>query len=60
MLPPGQRLRVLREQMGLTIRDVEGASARIAARHGSEDFAVSPSRLSDIETKGLLPNIYRL
>jgi hypothetical protein len=46
--------------MGLTIRDVEGASARIAARHGNEDFAVSPSRLSDIETKGILPNIYRL
>jgi len=60
VLPPGQRLRVLREQLGLTIRDVEGASGRIAARHGSEDFAVSPSRLSDIETKGLLPNIYRL
>jgi len=60
VLPSGQRLRVLREQLGLTIRDVEAASARIAARHGSEDFAISPSRLSDIETKGILPNIYRL
>lgn len=60
MLPAGQRLRALREQLGLTIRDVEGASARIAARHSNEDFAISPSRLSDIETKGILPNIYRL
>jgi len=60
VLPSGQRLRVLREQLGLTIRDVEAASTRIAARHGSEDFAISPSRLSDIETKGILPNIYRL
>ena len=60
MLPAGQRLRGLREQLGLTIRDVEGASGRIAARHGNDDFAISPSRLSDIETKGILPNIYRL
>jgi transcriptional regulator with XRE-family HTH domain len=60
VLPAGQRLRVLREELGLTIRDVEAASSRIAARHGSEDFAISPSRLSDIETKGILPNVYRL
>ena len=60
VLPAGQRLRGLREKLGLTIRDVEGASARIAARHGNEDFAISPSRLSDIETKGILHNIYRL
>ncbi len=60
MLPPGQRLRALREDLGLTIRDVESASSRIAERHGNEDFAVSLSRLSDIETKGILPNIFRL
>jgi len=60
VLPAGQRLRALREELGLTIRDVEAASERIAARHGNEDFAITPSRLSDIETKGILPNIYRL
>ena len=60
MLSSGQRLRALREELGLTIRDVEAASARIAARHSNEDFAISPSRLSDIETKGILPNVYRL
>ncbi len=60
VLPAGQRLRGLREDLGLTIRDVEAASGRIAARHGNENFAISPSRLSDIETKGILPNIYRL
>jgi len=60
LLSSGQRLRALREELGLTIRDVEAASGRIAARHGSEDFAISPSRLSDIETKGILPNVYRL
>jgi len=50
----------LREELGFTIRDVEAASGRIAAKHGNEDFAISPSRLSDIETKGILPNVYRL
>jgi hypothetical protein len=42
------------------MRDVETASARIAERHGNDEFAVSPSRLSDIETKGLVPSIFRL
>lgn len=60
MLAAGQRLRALREELGLTIRDVEAASSRIAAKHSSEDFSVSLSRLSDIETKGIVPNVYRL
>jgi transcriptional regulator with XRE-family HTH domain len=59
LLTPGQRLRLLREQCGLTIRDVESASARLAAKHGSDDYAIPLSRLSDIETKGNLPSIFR-
>ena len=60
MLTSGQRLRALREQLGLTIRDVETASTRIAERHGNQEFAVALSRLSDIETKSIVPSIYRL
>src|SRR6266852_1506248 len=60
MQAAGRNLRGIREQLGLTMRDVETASTRIAARHGNEEFAVAPSRLSDIETKGLIPSIYRL
>lgn len=60
MVTPGFHLRTLREQLGLTMRDVETASARVAARHGNDDFAISLSRLSDIETKGIVPSIYRL
>jgi transcriptional regulator with XRE-family HTH domain len=56
----GLNLRASRERLGLTMREVESASARIAERHGNDEFAVSPSRLSDIETKGLVPSIYRL
>jgi hypothetical protein len=53
-------LRGVRERLGLTMREVESASCRIAERHGNDEFAVSPSRLSDIETKGLVPSIFRL
>lgn len=60
MLTPGQRLRALREEFGLTIRDVENASTRIAARHQNDDFVIPLSRLSDIETKGIVPSIFRL
>src|SRR5581483_12059376 len=60
MLQAGQNLRGLREGLGLTMRDVESASSRIADRHRNEEFLIAPSRLSDIETKGLIPSIYRI
>ena len=60
MLPAGKSLRALREKLGLTMRDVENSSARIASRYRNEEFSIPPSRLSDIETKGILPSIYRL
>lgn len=60
MLSAGQNLRLVRERLGLTMRDVETASSTIAAKHRSEEFAIPPSRLSDIETKGVVPSIYRL
>ena len=42
------------------MRDVELASNQIAQRFESEEFAIPPSRLSDIETKGITPSIFRL
>jgi hypothetical protein len=42
------------------MRDVELASNQIAQRFESEEFAIPPSRLSDIETKGIIPSIFRL
>jgi transcriptional regulator with XRE-family HTH domain len=56
----GASLRALRERLGLTMREVESASLRIAERHTNDEFAVTPSRLSDIETKGSVPSIFRL
>jgi len=51
---------VLREALGYRMRDVELASQQIARRFENEEFAIPPSRLSDIETKGIIPSIFRL
>jgi transcriptional regulator with XRE-family HTH domain len=56
----GQQLRHLREGLGLTLRDVESASTEIAARHANQEFFIPFSRLSEIETKGLIPSIFRI
>jgi transcriptional regulator with XRE-family HTH domain len=56
----GQRLRRARERLGLKFRDVELFSQQIAERHNNENFGVLISRLSDIESHGVLPSIYRL
>ncbi len=55
----GSRLRALRESLGCTMRDVENASLQIARRLANDEFAIPPSRLSDIETKGIVPSIFR-
>jgi transcriptional regulator with XRE-family HTH domain len=60
MVAAGLQLRIAREQLGLTMRDVEMASAAIAARHANDDYVISLSRLSDIETKGIVPSVFRL
>ena len=59
MLSAGIDLRKIRERLGLTMRDVEDASLRISQRHGSEEYLIPPSRLSDIETKGVVPSVFR-
>ncbi len=60
VLSAGRKLRELREQVGLTLRDVEIASTKLAESRGIEEFVINPSRLSDIETKGVIPSIFRL
>jgi transcriptional regulator with XRE-family HTH domain len=56
----GLNLRVLREKLGLTMRDIETASEQIARRRNNEEYSIPISRLSDFETKGVIPSIYRL
>lgn len=56
----GQRLRKIREDLGLTLRDVEQASNRIAAKYNNPEFGLPLSRISDIETKGIVASVFRL
>jgi transcriptional regulator with XRE-family HTH domain len=56
----GQKLKRVRERLRLKFRDVEEASARIAARRQNDEFTVALSRLADIENKGTMPSVYRL
>jgi len=60
MVSAGNNLRVVREKLGLTMRDVETASEAIARARGNEEFFVPISRLTDFETRGVIPSIYRL
>jgi transcriptional regulator with XRE-family HTH domain len=60
MFPGWENLRVIREKLGLTMRDVETASERIARRRNNEEYFVPISRLSDFETKGVIPSIFRV
>jgi transcriptional regulator with XRE-family HTH domain len=55
----GRKLRLIREELGLTMRDVEHSTVQIAERRGNTEFLIPPSRLSDIETKEIVPSIFR-
>ena len=56
----GEKLKRARDRLKLTYRDVEQASQKIAARHGSDEFVIALSRLADIENKGTVPTVYRI
>jgi transcriptional regulator with XRE-family HTH domain len=58
-LDAGQHLRELREQLGLSFRDVEEVSLKIAAKYGNNGFSLPTSRLHEIENKGVVPSVYR-
>ncbi len=42
------------------MRDVELRAARLAENLGNEEYAIPMSRLSDMETKGVVPSVYRM
>jgi transcriptional regulator with XRE-family HTH domain len=56
----GHSLRSWREKLGLTMRDIETSSEQIARKRSNEEYFIPISRLSDFETKGVIPSIYRL
>jgi transcriptional regulator with XRE-family HTH domain len=60
MISAGVNLRNVRERLGLTLREVETASERLAGRHKNEKYLIPTNRLSDFENKGTVPGIHRL
>ncbi len=60
VLDAGNQLRAIREQLGFSLRDVEATSDRLAEAYGLPDLAIGVTTLSDMETKGSTPSIYRL
>jgi hypothetical protein len=56
----GQQLRVLRERLGFTLKDVEVASLSLVQRYQNPKYWIAQSRLSNIESKGFVPNIFCL
>ncbi len=56
----GKKLRRVRKDLGLSLRDVVAQSQELRNGRGDRRFAVSLSVLSAIETKGQPPTIHRL
>lgn len=56
----GEKLRAVRDKLGFTLKDVETASLQIVEKRNNLKYWIPQSRLSHIESKGLIPNIYRL
>ncbi len=55
----GMALRKIRESLGLIMRDVEKASAIVSQLHDSREYVIPPRRLFDIETKEIVPSVFR-
>src|ERR671923_1458829 len=55
----GERLRALRESLGLSTRDVEEKSRQIAEERHNQEYHISHSWVTDIENGKFAPTIYK-
>ncbi|HEV2618134.1 MAG TPA: helix-turn-helix transcriptional regulator [Candidatus Acidoferrales bacterium] len=55
----GKRLKALRESLGLTTRDVEEKSGRIAEERRNREYHISHAWVTDIENGKFTPSIYK-
>jgi transcriptional regulator with XRE-family HTH domain len=56
----GDCLRRLRNRLGLTTRKVAEFSREVAAKQGSNEYAISHARLVQIEKQASIPSVYKL
>src|SRR6202040_3000575 len=57
---PGDQLRELRNRLGVTTREVEELSRKIAERSGNEEFYISNAWLTQLENTNSVPSIFKL
>lgn len=57
---PGKNLKDLRTRLGITVRDVEEQSQKIAEAQGNPEFFVSNAWLSRLENTNAIPSIHKL
>src|SRR5580704_8096149 len=58
--PPGQRLKALREALGISGRDVQTHSRLIARSQGNQKYCISHSSLVEIENSTRVPSVHKL
>lgn len=59
-LRPGDYLRRLRTQLGITAREVEELSRAISQEQGNEEFIISHGRIIQVENNESTPSIYKI
>ena len=57
---PGEHLKGIRIRLGITTREVERRSRKIAEAEGNQEFYISNAWLTQIENKESIPSIYKL
>ena len=57
---PGERLRQIRFRLGITTRDVDQISRKIAEQENNPDYVISHARMVQIETGESTPSIYKI
>ncbi len=60
LVSSGNRLRLVRTSLGLSLREVCSRSQSLAARYGRTEFVISLRALSELENGKLIPNVYKL
>jgi transcriptional regulator with XRE-family HTH domain len=60
VLSPGEKLKKLRESLGMTLRDVEERSETMAADKNDPVYVLSKGWLNEIENGSHLPSIFKL
>jgi transcriptional regulator with XRE-family HTH domain len=58
--PPGDQLRNLRIRLGITTRDVENLSQKIAEEEKNPEFQISNAWLTQLENSDSVPSIFKL